>query len=133
MSTILVVDDDPDFVDSTRALLEAHGYSVVSAHNGRDARTAAERHKPDLMLLDVMMTHDTEGFETVGLLKKDAGTRNIPIIIISGIRKAKTLPFRYEPDEDWLPVQAVLEKPVVPESLLKAVETALGTQQNKSR
>lgn len=125
MSKILIVDDDVDFVDSTRALLEEQEYTVVSAYNGKDGYREAKCQHPDLMLLDVMMTHDTEGFEIANQLKDDVETSDLPVIIITGIRKAKTLPFRFEPDEDWLPVKAVLEKPVSPKELLKTIEKAL--------
>ena len=125
MSEILIVDDDVSFVDSTRALLEEQEYTVVSACNGKDAYREAKGRHPDLMLLDVMMAHDMEGFEIARQLKDDGETSDIPVIIITGIKKAKTLPFRFEPDEDWLPVKAVLEKPVFPEELLKTIEEVL--------
>jgi len=125
VSEILIVDDDIDFVGSTQALLEEQEHTVVSAYNGKDGFREAKRRHPDLILLDVMMTHDTEGFEIVRQLKDDIETCNVPVIMITGIRKAKTLPFRFEPDEDWLPVKAVLEKPVLPEKLLKTIQEAL--------
>jgi CheY-like chemotaxis protein len=72
-----------------------------------------------------MMTRENEGFEVAKQLKSDPATRHIPIILITGIRKAKNLPFGFEPDDDWLPVKAVLEKPVPPEALLAHVAEAL--------
>lgn len=125
MAKVLIVDDDTGLVESTRALLEAKGYSVVAAGNGTEGLKAAKREKPDLLLLDVMMAHDSEGLEVARQLKQDPDTRNIPVVLVTGIRKAKNLPFRFEPDEDWLPVKAVLEKPVPPEKLLKAIQQAL--------
>ena len=125
MNTILIVDDDPEMLDSTESILTTKGYNVITALNGEDGFLKAKKEKPNLMLLDVMMTHDTEGFEIARKLRSDDATRSMPVIIMTGIRKAKTLPFRYEPDEDWLPVKAVLEKPVQPETLLAEVEKAL--------
>ncbi len=125
MSKILIVDDDVELVDATRALLEAKGYTVETAGNGEEGFARATAARPDLMLLDVMMTHDTEGFDIVRRLGAEPATRGLPVIIITGIRKAKSLPFRFEPDDDWLPVKAVLEKPVKPEDLLRHVEGAL--------
>jgi CheY-like chemotaxis protein len=126
MKKILIIDDDPDLVSSTTAVLESKGYSVASAPNGKEGYEQARKLKPDLVLLDVMMAHDTEGFEVAKKFRQDPATANLPVIILTGIRKAKGLPFGYEPDEDWLPVQAVLEKPVKPEVLLSQVEDALG-------
>lgn len=125
MATILIIDDDKDFVESNKLLLESNGYSVITAHNGTDGFVLARKEQPDLMLLDVMMKHDTEGFDVVRKLNKDKHTKDLPVIIITGIRKAKTLPFRFEPDEDWLPVKAVLEKPVLPQVLLDKVKSFL--------
>jgi CheY-like chemotaxis protein len=125
MSKILIVDDDNELIDATTAVLEEQGYSVISANSGTEGFTMAKIEKPDLILLDVMMENDSAGFEIARALNEDNVTKKIPVIIITGIRKAKNLPFKFEPDEDWLPVKAVLEKPVVPEMLLNAVNKAL--------
>ena len=118
---ILMVDDDPDFIEATSTLLEAKGYEVISAGNGKDGFEMAKKNAPDLILLDVMMTTKTEGFDIARNLHNDETTKNIPVITITGIRKDLNLPFGFEPDANWLPVKAVLEKPVKPETLLKAV------------
>lgn len=122
---IVMIDDDGDFVDATTALLETKGYRTVTAPDGDKGYALIKREKPDLVLLDVMMTHDTEGFDVARKLKEDPETKSIPIIMISGVKKVKALPFTFEPDNDWLPVKMVLEKPVRPDVLLKAVEDAL--------
>jgi CheY-like chemotaxis protein len=124
MSKVLVVDDDRDLVESIRAILESGGHETSCAHCGRDGIAIAKEWKPDVMVLDVMMTHDTEGFETVKQLHGDPGMRDLPVIMLTGIRRAKRLPFRFEPDPDWLPVVAVLEKPVRPDELLRHVGLA---------
>jgi CheY-like chemotaxis protein len=126
MAKILVVDDDHDFVEASTTLLKSQKHTVITAANGAEGYTKAKSDKPDLILLDVMMTHDSEGFETARTLKEDPATKTIPIILITGIRKAKGLPFGFEPDEDWLPVSTVLEKPIKPDELLKHVKAALG-------
>lgn len=125
MAKVLIVDDDIDLVEATRALLESRGHVVSEAHGGEDGFLKAKSEKPDLMLLDVMMKHDNEGFEIARRLKEDSETGHIPVILITGIKKAKSLPFSFEPDADWLPVLAVLDKPVSPEKLLQSVENAL--------
>lgn len=125
MSKILVVDDDADLVQSVTEILTSEGYSVLSASNGEKGYLKARKDKPDLILLDVMMSHDSEGFDIARRLKEDKITSGTPVIIVTGIRKSKRLPFKYEPDEDWLPVKAVLEKPIAPDMLLKCVREAL--------
>jgi two-component system alkaline phosphatase synthesis response regulator PhoP len=119
---ILTIDDDPSFVEAITTLLEAKDYQVVSADNGEDGFKMAKSENPDLILLDVMMTHKTEGFDIARNLKADKDTKEIPVVMITGIRREMNLPFGFEPDEDWLPVKVLLEKPIKPEVLLKTVE-----------
>jgi CheY-like chemotaxis protein len=125
MATVLVVDDDVGLVESFSVILQTKGYEVVCAYNGEEGFRKAVESKPDVILLDVMMTKENEGFEVAQRLKADPVTRQIPVILVTGIRKAKQLPFSFEPDEDWLPVKAVIEKPVPPEVLLKQVADAV--------
>ncbi len=127
MAKILVVDDDREMVEALTLILEGKGHSVVAAHDGQAGVQKARADKPDLMLLDVMMTHDREGFEVAQKLKQEADTRHIPVILVTGITKSKNLPFKFEPDEDWLPVCAVLDKPVKPEVLLAKIDEFLKT------
>jgi two-component system alkaline phosphatase synthesis response regulator PhoP len=119
---VLIIDDDVEYVDAITNLLDAKGYSVSSAHNGKDGVAAAKANKPNLVILDVMMTTQSEGFDVARELQGDADLKGIPIIMITGVRKELNLPFGLEPDSDWLPVKAQLEKPEKPEILLKTIE-----------
>jgi twitching motility two-component system response regulator PilH len=116
--TILIVDDDQDFSQSVRDLLEAHDYQVVAAFDGESGLEKAKEVKPDLILLDVMMAHDTEGFEVSRKIPRVPELRDTPVLLVTGIRREKNLAFSFEPDATWLPVERVLEKPVPPEKLL---------------
>lgn len=122
---VLVIDDDNDFVESIVNLLEARGYSVASASNGNDGVELAKANKPDLVLLDVMMTTKDEGFNVARKLNEIEDIKGTPIIMVTGVRKEMNLPFGFEPDQTWLPVKEILEKPVKPETLLNAVSNAL--------
>jgi CheY-like chemotaxis protein len=122
---ILVIDDDSEFVEATTTLLTAKGYTVESANNGETGYAKAKQTKPDAIILDVMMSYDSEGFDIARKLREDNITKDIPIVMITGIRKTKSLPFSYEPDPDWLPVNEVLEKPIKPDQILNALEKAL--------
>ena len=119
---VLMIDDDPEFIEAITNVLDAKGYEVVSASNGKDGVEKAKAENPNIILLDVMMTTESEGFDVAREMAKDDSAKNIPVIILTGIRKAMSLPFGFEPDETWLPVKEVLEKPVKPEVLLKAIE-----------
>jgi CheY-like chemotaxis protein len=118
---VLMIDDDPEFVEAISNLLDAKGYDVQTASNGKDGVATAKAENPDIILLDVMMTTKHEGFDTARELHDDPTTQGTPIIMLTGIRREMNLPFGFEPDETWLPVKAVLEKPVKPEVLLKAI------------
>jgi len=118
---VLMIDDDPEFVDAISNLLDAKGYDVHTASNGKDGVAKAKAENPDLILLDVMMTTKNEGFNVARELHEDDNLKETPIIIMTGIRREMNLPFGFEPDEAWLPVKKVLEKPVKPEVLLSAI------------
>ena len=122
---ILMVDDDQDFAQAVTDLVETKGYTLVHAINGEQGFKKAKAEKPDLILLDVMMTHETEGFDISRQLHEEPSTKNIPVIVVTGIRKETGVAFKYEPDEVWLPVKAVIEKPIQPEKFLKVVEENL--------
>lgn len=118
---VLMIDDDPEFVEAISNLLDARGYDVHTASNGQEGVAKAKAEDPDLILLDVMMTTKNEGFNVARELHDDEKLKDTPIIIMTGIRREMNLPFGFEPDEAWLPVKQVLEKPVKPEVLLGAV------------
>lgn len=122
---VLVIDDDSDFVESVANLLEARGYAVVSASNGKEGVQKAKAERPDVILLDVMMTTKDEGFNVARELHATEALAKTPVIMVTGVRKEMNLPFGFEPDETWLPVKQILEKPVKPETLLNAVADAL--------
>ncbi len=122
---VLVIDDDSDFVESIVNLLEARGYAVASASNGKDGVQTAKTENPDVILLDVMMTTKDEGFNVARELHGIEALKNTPVIMVTGVRKEMNLPFGFEPDETWLPVKQILEKPVKPEVLLNAVADAV--------
>lgn len=122
---ILLVDDDKELVESNKLILESEGYEVQAAYDGRSGVETAKRIKPDLMILDIMMATDTEGFDVSRAIPKIPELQGLPVIVLTGIREKKQLAYGFEPDESWLPSKAVLEKPVDPEKLLAEVRKHL--------
>lgn len=118
---VLMIDDDPEFVDAISNLLDAKGYEVHTASNGKDGVAKAKAEDPDIILLDVMMTTNNEGFNVACELHEDQKLAATPIIMMTGIRREMNLPFGFEPNDTWLPVKKLLEKPVKPEVLLSAI------------
>ncbi len=122
---ILIVDDDECFAESNKDLLEACGYEVLMASDGRSGLEMARQHRPDLMLLDVMMATDTEGFEVARRIPESPELKGMKVLLVTGMTKAMHLPSGIEPDQTWLPVDRVLEKPIAPSRLIAEVQKAL--------
>jgi len=129
---ILIVDDDAGFRDGVRLVLEAEGYKVVTASAGAEGLKVASQHRPDLIILDVMMDYDTEGFDVCRTLATDKNFSMIPIVMVTGINREMNLPFAFEPDAELLPARKVVEKPVDPRKLVELVGTLLGRNNLKS-
>lgn len=119
---ILIVDDDPDFVESNKDLLEAYGYTVHSAPDGASGLEMAKQLKPDVMILDVMMTSQTEGFEVARKIPEQPELKDLHVLLVTGVTKDMHLPFGFEPDSSWLPVDRILEKPISPKRLLSEIQ-----------
>ena len=87
---ILVAEDHLDSLEAIRTLLEAFGYQVLTAMNGREAVDTALRERPDLILMDIMMP-ELDGFGATRELRQNAGTRFIPIIAVTAMEGAQRL------------------------------------------
>jgi len=109
---ILVVDDDADFREATQIILKSAGYDVSLADGAGQAMERLKAEKVDLILLDVMMETDTEGFHLAYKIRQQDALKNIPIIILTCIEE-KTGEV-IEPDKagDFLPVEGFLRKPL---------------------
>jgi len=81
--------------------------------------------KPDLVILDVMMSRADEGFEVAREIRKDPKTRNLPIIMLTSVNQQPDYNWKFGPDEEWNPVDEFLEKPVSHDKLLQKVNDLL--------
>ena len=124
---ILVIDDDVQLIDSVKTLLESVGYEVESAYQSKKGFELAKEKTPDLILLDVMFAGPPgpDGFQVARELYADPILRDVPIIILSGVRKVMGVSFELTPDETWMPVRAFLDKPIKPDQLLAEIAGAL--------
>jgi len=116
--SVLIIDDDSDFVRAVGDLLTSAGYAVDSACNGRDGLSLAKTTQPDLILLDVMMTERTEGFFTLQQIRSVPALRHTPVIVASSIYTDQPS-FKVNPDADWLPADLFLPKPIDPARLIQ--------------
>ena len=126
---VLIVDDDPDFLEYTRIVLESHGYQVHTAASGKQALKMMREDKPDLVLLDVMMSYVLDGLNIARQMREDAELRNVPVIMISAIVSREEASMF--PTDEYLSVDIFMTKPVDPASLLKQVSRLI--QRNKSK
>lgn len=123
--TVLLVDDDADFVSVMKLVLERNSYNVLVAYNGKQCMDLLRFEMPDVIVLDVMMTTRSEGFDVARDLRNSEYTKSIPLLMVTSINS--TVPFKFEPDETWLPVDALIEKPIEPDRLLGEITKMLKT------
>ena len=123
---ILITDDDQDIRDSVQAILEGRQYEVVTAADRIEGMEKIESEKPDLLILDVMMTSWQDGFEMARELKKNPQYKDIPILMMTGVKGETGLDFKSSAgDPTWCPVEGFLDKPVKPDILIAEVEKLL--------
>lgn len=132
MAKVLIIDDDPDIVLSVRLTLEGAGHTVAEASNSSTGITALKADRPDLIILDVMMDTNTEGFQLAMKLRNPdptstyAAFRDIPILMLTAVHS--TTPLRFEQDIDYLPVELFVDKPIDPEDLVNKVDWVLNQE-----
>ena len=121
---ILLVDDDADFTEATKLLLESRCYEVTVANDGKEGLKKVQTEKPNLIILDVMMP-EMDGYEVCAKLKSDPKYRHIPILLLTAVGEAipttsytKEMGMKTEAD-DYIP------KPVEPVVLVERVENIL--------
>ncbi len=122
---ILLVDDDPDFLDMHRAVLENHGYAVLTATSGQEGLERVRTEMPDLIILDLMMEKHDAGFSFSKSVKTDPLFRKIPILMVTSVAEATGFRFSLEEDGYWMKTDDFLDKPVMPEVLLERVDRLL--------
>ncbi|TKJ36625.1 MAG: response regulator [Planctomycetes bacterium B3_Pla] len=123
---ILIVDDDPDFRVVMKTVLEGEQYNVVTASTRAEGMERISADKPDLVILDVMMSTWSDGFEMARELKKNPDYKDTPIIMLTGVEQRTGIGFKSTAgDPEWLPVDGFLDKPVEPKVLLAEVKKLL--------
>lgn len=126
---VLIVDDDVDFLEANRVALEASGFEVLTAPDSREGVRMAEARLPDLVILDLMMERLYAGFSAVEALHAHERTRDIPIIMVSGVTTETG--FRIDAEgrkPEWLRVVEFVNKPIDPVELARKVAGILETQ-----
>ena len=127
--SILIIDDDPDFVEVTKVILETKQYNVRFAYDPEEGLAKLEEETPDAIILDIMMGKGAEGFIFARKVKKDPRFAKIPILMLTSMREQTGFDFpgeRIHPK--FLPVEEYIEKGVEPQALLEKVEQLLANR-----
>jgi len=125
---ILLIDDDPDFVEATKVVLESRPYEIITALGGEEGLKKAREEKPDLVLLDVIMP-DIDGFQVCQQLKKDLQLSQIPVIMITSFSEKYRETSIGVSQGLSLEAEDFVDKPVAPAELLIRVEKWLKLKQ----
>lgn len=118
---ILIVDDDPEISSLVQYTLESMGHQVQICANGREVMDALRSYKPNLLILDVMLP-GIDGYSLANLITEDAGTKELPIIVLSALEPSRSMFQRFSQ------VTAYLTKPFNTDDLMEAVKSALVSQ-----
>jgi CheY-like chemotaxis protein len=124
MPKILVIDDDPDFIKIARTISQSQNYEVLNARNGQQGLEVMRKEKPDLVLLDIMMSYILDGLDARRRMAEDKDIKDIPVIMVTSLTGERV---RSElPSDEYVPASEWLHKPIDPDKLLDLVKKALG-------
>ena len=129
---LLIIDDDPDFAGAIRSILESAGYEIEVTHNPKDGWQALKKNPYDLLLLDIMMGRGAEGVMIARKIRKDRVLREMPVLIITGIREQIAFLFPGQAvHPGFVPVDELVEKPVEPGLLLERVAALIAAAEER--
>lgn len=123
MSKILIVDDDPDFVEATRMVLESAGYEVISAADGDEGLARVREQKPDLVILDVIMSTVLDGLNMSQRMADEPEQSNTPILMVTSIANSDYAALF--PTDEYIHIDDFVSKPIAPDDLLARVKKLL--------
>ena len=127
---ILIVDDDPDYVEVTKTILESENYNVAVAHSRSEAEQKIDQDRPDLIILDIIMERMNDGFTLCYDLKHDPVKKNIPVLAVSSVNQVTGFSFSPDTDGEYFQADDFAEKPIQADDLLNRVDTLLKTKQD---
>lgn len=129
---ILIVDDDPDFIKTTKMILMTDGYEIVTASDGKEGLQVVREAKPDLVMLDIMMESLFEGFSFLGTLRTSPDFEDLkgtPILMVSSVKADTGSRFSFNDAEDMGDIpepDEYMDKPLKPKELLERVAALIG-------
>jgi len=128
---VLVIDDDVDFLEFARIVLESGGYRVLTATDAAQGLEIMRREQPDVVLLDVMMSYVLDGLNVIRQARGDPELKNTPIIVVTAVLSTedmRDLPYARPEDCD-----AFMSKPVEPNELLRQIANLIRCKSERNR
>jgi len=122
---ILIIDDDVDFVDLNKAVLENNGFEVETAFSAREGMDKVQFDAPNLILLDLMLEKHDTGFSFAKSIKADPRYKDIPILMISAVAGETGYDFSQDQDGYWMKTDDFVPKPVEPDVLVQKINALL--------
>jgi DNA-binding response OmpR family regulator len=121
---VLIVDDDPDLVETVAMLLESKGYEVGKAYDGIEGEESIKKRRPDVVVLDVMMPRK-DGYKLCKELKSNKWTQDIPVILLTAVGEAVSTTTYTHAEGMSTEAEDFIPKPVDAKTLVEAVERLL--------
>jgi CheY-like chemotaxis protein len=123
MAKILIVDDDPDFVETTRLVLESAGHEVITAADGDAGIRSVEKDSPDMVILDIIMASVLDGLSVSARMADNPAWRDIPILMVTSIANSDYAALF--PTDEYIHIDAFVSKPISPDVLLSRTQSLL--------
>lgn len=122
--SVLLIDDDVGFLTANALLLKEAGFQVFTAEDGPSGLAAALEHRPDVVVLDVIMRRPDEGFVVARAMRAEPTLADTKLLVVTAAGERYGMVF--EPEEQWLPVSKVIEKPTSGDELVREVKRLAG-------
>ena len=122
---ILLADDDPDFIEINKTILEAKGYEVDEAYTSSEALDKIREKQYDLLILDLMMEEKDAGFTVAYAVREDESLKDLPILMLTSAEEKTGFTFKFSKDKEWMKVDDFAAKPLRPDELIRHIEKLL--------
>ncbi|MBN1482956.1 response regulator [candidate division KSB1 bacterium] len=122
---ILLVDDDPDFIEINKTILETSGYDIDTAGSSAEALAKVRSTHYDLAILDLIMEELDSGFTVAYGIRENEKTRDLPILMLTSAEEKTGFTFELAKDQEWMKVDDYAAKPLKPAELLQRVQKLL--------
>ncbi|OGC07016.1 hypothetical protein A2V82_06010 [candidate division KSB1 bacterium RBG_16_48_16] len=122
---ILIADDDPDFIEINKTVLQAAGYETDEALTSKEVLKKLRAGHYDLLILDLMMEERDAGFTVAYAVRDDEHLKHLPILMLTSAEQKTGFKFDISADKDWMKVDDLAAKPLKPAELIRRVNRLL--------